>query len=345
MKNLLKYLSPFAPDQSGAVSVLFELGGLTVICDAGGCTGNICGFDEPRWQEKRSALFSAGLRDMDAVLGRDDKLIEKLVKAVEQTNVNFTSIVGTPCPAIIATDYKALKRMAEKKTQMPCITVDCTGTKYYDEGAEKALLEVFKTFADDKVCKEKRTGILGATPLDISSTSSAYLVKKVKDAGYENPVCFTMGSSLNDIVKSGGCSRNIVAAPWAIKTAEYLKDKFNIPYDIGYPAVPENIKEQLLNVKGKGLVIHQQVIANEARNFIEENSDAQCVCASWFMMKKELAENGDLKIGGEEQLMEIVGEGKFDFVVGDAAFKKLMKGFKGSYIDYPHFAVSGRLLK
>ena len=66
MKGLLKYLSPFAPDQSGAASVLYDMGGLTIICDAGGCTGNICGFDEPRWFLRKSAIFSAGLRDMDA---------------------------------------------------------------------------------------------------------------------------------------------------------------------------------------------------------------------------------------------------------------------------------------
>ena len=59
MKGLRKYLTPFAPDQSGAVSVLYELGGLTIIIDAGGCTGNVCGFDEPRWFDKRSAIFSA----------------------------------------------------------------------------------------------------------------------------------------------------------------------------------------------------------------------------------------------------------------------------------------------
>ena len=57
MRGLRKYLTPFAPDQSGAVSVLYEFGGIIVICDAGGCTGNICGFDEPRWFESKSALF------------------------------------------------------------------------------------------------------------------------------------------------------------------------------------------------------------------------------------------------------------------------------------------------
>ena len=78
MKGLWKYLSPFAPDQSGATAVLCELDGLTIIIDAGGCAGNICGFDEPRWFDKRSAIFSAGLRDMDAILGRDDRLIAKI---------------------------------------------------------------------------------------------------------------------------------------------------------------------------------------------------------------------------------------------------------------------------
>ena len=83
MRGLRKYLTPFAPDQSGAVSILYELGGIIVICDAGGCTGNVCGFDEPRWFERKSAVFSAGLRDMDAILGRDDRLVAKLVNGRE----------------------------------------------------------------------------------------------------------------------------------------------------------------------------------------------------------------------------------------------------------------------
>ena len=74
MKGLRKVLTPFAPDQSGASGVLYQMGGLIVIIDAGGCTGNVCGFDEPRWHESRSAVFSAGLRDMDAILGRDELL-------------------------------------------------------------------------------------------------------------------------------------------------------------------------------------------------------------------------------------------------------------------------------
>ena len=115
MKGLWKYLSPFAPDQSGAAAVLYGLGGIVVICDAGGCAGNICGFDEPRWfSGKRSAVFSAGLRDMDAILGRDDLLVRKVCAAAETVNAAFVALVGTPVPAVIGTDFKALCRMISR---------------------------------------------------------------------------------------------------------------------------------------------------------------------------------------------------------------------------------------
>ena len=65
---------------------------------------------------ERAPFFSAGLRDMDAILGRDDRLVEKLCDAAETIDASFAAIIGTPVPAVIGTDYKALKRMAEKKT-------------------------------------------------------------------------------------------------------------------------------------------------------------------------------------------------------------------------------------
>ena len=101
MKGLWKYLSPFSPDQSGASAVLYGLGGIVLVCDAGGCAGNICGFDEPRWFKQKSAVFSAGLRDMDAILGRDDRLVDKLALAVADVEADFAAIIGTPVPALL----------------------------------------------------------------------------------------------------------------------------------------------------------------------------------------------------------------------------------------------------
>ena len=125
-----RFTTPFAPDQSGAVSVLYDMGGICVICDAGGCTGNICGFDEPRWFGSQSAVFSAGLRDMDAILGRDDKLVEKLADAARMIPASFAAIVGTPVPAVIGTDYRALCRMAEERKKQAFLSSASTQTAW-----------------------------------------------------------------------------------------------------------------------------------------------------------------------------------------------------------------------
>ena len=169
VKGLHKIIYPFAPDQSGAAAVLYELGGMIIICDAGGCAGNVCGFDEPRWLSTKSAIFSAGLRDMDAILGRDDLLIEKIKKASAKINAKFVAVIGTPVPATIATDFKALRRMAEKRTGLPVITVDSNGVLWYDSGIEKTYLECFRRFTPEENTEDiipGSVGVIGVTPLD-----------------------------------------------------------------------------------------------------------------------------------------------------------------------------------
>lgn len=158
VKGFSQHLTPFAPDQSGAVSVLYNMGGLIVVCDAGGCTGNICGFDEPRWFTSMGRVFSAGLRDMDAIMGEDENLVEKTAAAADLLHPSFCAFIGTPVPAVIATDFRALRRMCEKKTGLPVISLDTTGMDYYDVGEEKAYLTLFRKFTGDSLPNNKEKG-------------------------------------------------------------------------------------------------------------------------------------------------------------------------------------------
>ena len=341
MKKLLKLLSPFAPDQSGAVGVLYELGGLVVICDAGGCAGNICGFDEPRWATKKSAVFSAGLRDMDAILGRDDMLIAKTAKAVGQTDVKFTAVVGTPVPAVIATDYRALKRMAENKTHLPSVCIDCTGTRLYDDGEERAYLELFKTFASEKYETVKgKTGIIGCTPL-----ATGYMTPGIFEKSFgENAVCFAMGSGLDEIQKASRCDKNIVISTGGIKAGEYLKQQFGIEYTTDFPVTPamEKVLENDLSDK-KILVVHQQFAANKMRELIKNKYECSVDVGTFFKLFGEFAGKGDCFIPDEQQLLEKVSAGGYDVVIIDNICHRALKDCECRLIDFPHFAVSGRL--
>ena len=356
VRGLWKGLTPFAPDQSGAASVFYELGGILVICDAGGCTGNVCGFDEPRWFGERSAIFSAGLRDMDAILGRDDRLVAKLTDAAEKIDANFAAVIGTPVPAVIATDYKALQRMCEKKTSLPILTVDTNGMELYDAGEEKAWMTLFKTFAEKDVALQKevseeddspkkmKIGVLGLTPHDVSDLNVEEKFRKIENENIHY-ICYGMGAGIDE-VKSAGCiDKNLVVSPAALETAKYLEKEFGTPYEVGYPFADEWIPE-LDYVGKKILIIHQQVIANAIRQEIRTRSDEQnteVTVASWFMMKSELSEEGDLSLKEEMDYCKLVQDGNYDIIFADENMRVLIPEFKGTFVNVRHFAVSGKL--
>ena len=343
MRGLRKYLTPFAPDQSGAVSVLYELGGIIVICDAGGCTGNVCGFDEPRWFERKSAVFSAGLRDMDAILGRDDRLVAKLVDAAEKVEAGFAAVIGPPVPAVIGTDYQALKRMCEKKTDLPVLAVNTDGMELYDGGERKAYLELFKVFAREKLPVETgRVGILGMTPQDVSDLKAAdKLREKFKSQGHQ-AVCYGMGDGLDEVKKASSVEKNIVVSPAALECARYLEKTFGTPYEVGYPLVEELVPDMEYAGK-KILIVQQQVMAGSIRAELRKRGgDGKITVASWFSMEKDLLEEGDVSLKDEEDYMDLVEKGRYDVIFADPCMKRMAKTFSGVFVDAVHFAVSGK---
>ena len=343
MRGLRKYLTPFAPDQSGAVSVLYEFGGIIVICDAGGCTGNICGFDEPRWFESKSALFSAGLRDMDAILGRDDRLVAKLADAVTKLDAKFAAIIGTPVPAVIGTDYHALKRMTEKKVDLPILTVDTDGMELYDKGEEKAWKELFLVFAGEKEdVILGRIGILGMTPQDISDLRAADRIRERFAAEGKTAVCFGMGNGLDDVKSVSNVEKNIVVSPAALECARYLEKTFGTPYEVGYPLVEELVPDMEYAGK-KILIVQQQVMAGSIRAELRKRGgDGKITVASWFSMEKDLLEEGDVSLRDEEDYMELAEKGGYDVIFADPCMKRMTKAFSGVFVDTVHFAVSGK---
>ena len=356
-KGFRKILTPFAPDQSGAVSVLYELGGITVICDAGGCTGNICGFDEPRWFTDRSAVFSAGLRDMDAILGRDDRLVEKLAQTGElleksENTPGFAAIIGTPVPAVIGTDFRALEKMAEKKTGLPCIGIPCDGMEYYDKGVERVYLALLDKFAPKQAAEADSTeadsiGILGAQYMDLSGIADhAGLKALVEKSSGKRAVVFGSGQdgikAFSDI---GRISRNIVVSVSGYEAAMRLKRQYGIPFECRNPAVEDWLERMLsgTDVRGKRiLVIHEQIAAASCRKVLLEHGASRTDTASWFMLKDALAEEGDMRFREESEAAAAVRAGGYDMVIADPVIIPLIRDyFDGLFVGLAHFAVSG----
>jgi hypothetical protein len=349
MKGLRKYLSPFTPDQSGAVSVLFGYGGMLIILDAGGCVGNTCGYDEPRWTGSKSAVFSAGLRDLDAILGRDDLLIKKTGKALKDIDANFIGLIGTPVPAVIGTDYRALKRLMEKDYGLPVVPVETDGMELYDRGQEKAYMSLFGEFASDDPGESADVGIIGCTPLDTMTVGDeSELLEVLRIRGHESAVCYGCGDSLEAVRNAGSVKTNLVMSPSGLKPARYLQERFGTPYEVGYPIDHRRNRAMADKIGSYDaesvLVVHQQVFANEIRRIAGvlcgiERADV----ATWFMLDDEIKEDGDVRLEEEDDLLKLVEERGYDMVIGDPLLKRALPGWKGVFLSLPHFAVSGKL--
>lgn len=355
MKGLRIKLSPFTPDISGACAVLYELGGIIVISDAGGCTGNVCGFDEPRWFTKRSAIFSAGLRDIDAILGRDDRFIDKIGDAARHIEANFAAVVGTPVPAVIATDYRAVRRLTEKKTGLPVVTIETNGTALYDEGAAKAYAALFETFADESGEEPAGfTGVLGAAPLDLPALDSVEQLREAlsmeeeaaafKNGRVPDVIFYGEENSLPAIKTARFAQRNVVLSPGGLRAARLLKERFGVPYEIRYPLPRFDAAKFAAAHPGKRLlIVHQQIMADAMRRALEAHGGYdEIAVGTWFMADGELARPCDASFLEENDMNELAAARGFDVIIGDPVFERTLTGWRGDYVPLPHFAVSGR---
>lgn len=343
MNGLFKYISPFTPDQSGATSVLFSLGGIVVICDAGGCAGNICGFDEPRWFTEKSAVFSAGLRDIDAILGRDERLVQKLEEAISFIDAKFVAIIGTPVPAVIGTDFRALRRMAERRLNTTVLALDTTGIGLYDEGEEKAYISLLSAFAQDKFCRSFDVGVFGATPLNMPYKGYEKKLKAQLERKYGKISLFIGDEGIEDFKNAGGAKLNIAISTSGIKACEYLKQRFGTEYIVEFPTETENTITNFIKSTGnRTLIIHQQVLANSLRKMLEANGNTADV-ATWFKLNKNYSQAKDIRLTEEDGFFSLLEERKYDCIIADPIFKRCLSDFEGKFIPLCHYACSGEL--
>ncbi len=370
MEALYKVLPPFAPDYSGVCSALFELGGILVVHDGGGCTGNCTGYDEPRWYGSTSAVFSSGLREIDAVVGDDEKLLLKLENSTKNLKRRFIAIVGSPAPMVIGTDYAALARLLSKKLKMPVLTFDTKGLDYYDTGASMAFLELARQFVEptsDKIVDS--VNIIGATPLDIGSRNlPAKLTNMLAAAGCRIVSSWSMGATLDDIAQAARACLNIVISHSGLEAARYMEREHGMPYiaDIPIGRAPSlrfigairsllglngesnfsiNDDHEVHGIVRKALVIGEQLTSNAIRNCLRMDMRVPDVTvASFFGMESMLMEKGDAGLSCEDALADLTRNHSYDVVVGDPLYRDLIEpSTHCRFIDFPHIAVSSRI--
>ncbi len=367
MKRLFKKLPPFAPDYSGVCSALFELGGLAVILDASGCTGNYTGYDEPRWYDGPGNVLCSSLRELDAVLGDEAKLIQKIRAQLAEQFPQFIALLGSPAPMVIGMDYQAVANEVSQYFGLPTFSFDTSGMYTYERGASQGFSEIAKRFVEPPSRKRALgVNILGATPLDLNAANVALLRRLLEDEGIEVVSCWSMGADLEALRHAAEASLNLVVSSTGLATARYLEKRWGIPYQAGLPVgraglrwlkrirngletgMPDWGEELVLPThSAQALIIGEQLSANSIRRCLQADWGlGEVDVASYFQLDPAYRAAADRQLEAEADLTLLTQTKQYDLIIGDPLFKPLtVQPDSGVYLELPHYAVSSKLYR
>lgn len=367
MHKLSIQLPPFAPDYSGVCSALFALGGLLVIHDASGCTGNYTGYDEPRWYDSRSMVYCSGLREMDAILGNDEKFIQKIENAAKDLKPNFICFLGSPIPMIIGTDLEGIAAELEERTGIPSMGLATTGLNYYDKGISDAYIAFAKKFFPPprEVCPSGDSiNILGLTPLDFSNNSNAAdLIGELEKRGFTIQADFSMISDFQKVCQAASAGVNLVVSKSGLGLAEYMKKTYKIPYVAGVPVgelAADRLADMLKETMADGqdriletateetsqiLIIGEEVLIQSLIfYFCEERGIRGIQPAVLFGRTKGVYFHDSLELNSESEVRKLVNSGKYHTIIADPLIRQLIREKERiQFINLPHVAVSSKI--
>lgn len=375
MAKLSLWLPPFSPDYSGACAVLFNLNTVTAMHDASGCTGNYTGYDDPRWYGSRSGIFCSGMREIDAVLGDDEKLIKKMEGAAKDIQPDLMALVGSPVPMVIGADLEGIAVELEERTQIPSFGFDTTGTAYYDKGAFQAAKALMDRFTVKKQRKKGAVNILGALPMDFGEGTEIRGFRQfLEENGYETGLCLAMDYSLEDVKEAAASQVNLAVSRFGFMMARYMEKRFQIPYLCGFPAgergaslwldalerVAETNQSEILKAgigeqeedegegEGEGtsiLLVGEQVMCNSLRlSLIRDMGVSRVTVGCLYGPEPALSLPGDLDLSDERKVREAVNRPCWGIIIGDPLLRILLPGHtEKRFLPFSQYAVSSKL--
>ncbi len=337
------YTSTYTADVSGVCSVMYELGGMSVLHDPSGCNSTYTTHDEPRWYDSNSLMFISGLDEMSAVFGDDQKLIDDVINACNETHPLFITLCGASIPHIIGFDYKGVAKQIEKRTGIVVLPVETDGLQSYINGIGKASKAWMERFVQEKE-KKDCINLLGMTPIDFANKQQIVEIKE--NINERINCCFAYHDEFENLKNIAQASVNVLPTSAGRISAKYLKKKFGIPFVEGIPLGPY-MKEQVASCIQKAKLDQENHIA------YEKNDSGDILVIGEEIYSKSMATEithtfgitayalyPDVNEGlNEDELIEKSKRAKL--VVCDPLFQTVVD--RNKIIPVPHIGYSGRI--
>ncbi|MGN0241205.1 MAG: nitrogenase component 1 [Candidatus Weimeria sp.] len=294
-KQIFTHIPVYSGDVSGAASALYEFGGITVIHDPSGCNSTYNTFDELRWTKRESAVYISGLRESDAIHGNDNRLIDDTCDAVAALSKKpeFIALCNSPVPDIIGTDFTAICHILEERTGIPAFYIQTNAMHDYTAGGANAFLSIAEKFlSGDTSCTTSSgtassgtvhdnsvpsVNLLGLSPFEYPGDKQIdRLYDILGNAGFSIAANWGRGTaahpvSFSDVGAAASADVSLVLSSIGLKAAQFLYQRFQIPYVIGDPLVSDEFAS----------VVFKDLKAMETRNsYLDFSGNASAVTSN-----------------------------------------------------------------
>ncbi len=240
------FLPPLVSDYSGVCSIVFGLNSLNILISPSGCSQPIVELDEDR-DFAQSHIFTTVMNDVDVTMGWEDKLLTDL-RQIKLEKYEIISLIGTPISDLIGLNLNGLARKLEGRFKVKVLVFKTAGFEAYPVGLEQGFVNLVKHLpvgAPDIPVGDIQINILGYTPLVWGD--ERHLKEFLELFSGTALKCNVLGrDSLATQARL-----NIVIAEEGRKAAEWLQEKYNIPYILGLPVGVAETLRFLLKVENQ----------------------------------------------------------------------------------------------
>ena len=232
--QLCKYY-PVASDRMGIIWTLSSIEGACVIefGPAGTTHYAVEGVGSLNGNDK-AKIYSTHMDQSDVTFGKYDRLEKAIVEIDENIKPKYMFVMASSISSIIGADIESVCDTLKNSVNAKLIPITTGGLKDdYNVGVEYMLTTLVKEITKDTQSTDiNKYNIIGSNIDKYNYLSDVEELKRTMKELFNKDVntVFTSDTSIESIENAANASLNIVVRKEGLKAAQYMKEKYNIPY-------------------------------------------------------------------------------------------------------------------
>ncbi|WP_338658240.1 nitrogenase component 1 [Paraclostridium sordellii] len=224
--------------------------------------------------EDEAKVYSTHMDQSDVTFGKYERLEKAIVEIDTNISPKYIFVMASSISSIIGADIISVCDTLKDLTNAKLIPITTGGLKDdYNTGVEYALELLACEIVKDNNIDKSKYNILGANIDKYNYLSDVKEVERIMNDLFDKKLnsTFTANTSIDEIEEASKASLNIVIRKEALKAAEYMKEKYNIPYIYKNLYGLKNTIKFIESIKAIDGYILNEERYNEEINFVKKN--------------------------------------------------------------------------